>query len=288
MVKWGKLNWKTTILVIVGASILIPLVRSIWTKGQPEVSPQNASIETNVQPAAPQQTQQPKVVEKRQDSAPKPQQKRQQPQKLASKVSVQDLILDLGDADNKVAFEAALRLVRKDEAIESLVGLYSSSDATMKKRILWCLKRMGEPARCWFNKVLANPDDWRPRLVLAAKDIFDELEGNFDEKLSNSRKKIENIKQKEEKSSNSFKELEENHEEHLLALKERRKFLVSEKVKREFQLEWACRNANRTHDKRVAEYVLVLREQIEQLKEGISFLTKDIKTFEKLNLEVSK
>jgi hypothetical protein len=72
--------------------------------------------------------------------------------------------------------DAALRLVQRPSAIESLVVAYQSQDQNLKIRSLWVIKRLGEPARLYLVDIIANPNNFHPKAVRAAKELIGSIE----------------------------------------------------------------------------------------------------------------
>jgi len=96
----------------------------------------------------------------------------------APAVSVQDLILDLGDSNGSVAREAAVQLTSCD-SVEELVTAFANGDAVIKQRVVWCLKQMNEPVRIFFAKVRSAPYNWHPRVRVAVEEITVAVASNF-------------------------------------------------------------------------------------------------------------
>jgi hypothetical protein len=72
--------------------------------------------------------------------------------------------------------DAALRLVQRPSAIENLITAYQSQDQNLKTRSLWVIKRLGEPARLYLVDIIANPNNFHPKAVRAAKELIGSIE----------------------------------------------------------------------------------------------------------------
>jgi hypothetical protein len=94
----------------------------------------------------------------------------------ATPISDQELIALLSDNDASLAMDAALRLVQRPSAIENLVTAYQSQDQNLKTRSLWVIKRLGEPARLYLVDIIANPNNFHPKTVRAAKELIGSIE----------------------------------------------------------------------------------------------------------------
>lgn len=94
----------------------------------------------------------------------------------ATPISDQELIALLSDSDANLAMDAALRLVQRPSAIESLVTAYQSQDQNLKTRSLWVIKRLGEPARLYMVDIIANPNNFHPKTVRIAKELIGSIE----------------------------------------------------------------------------------------------------------------
>ncbi len=90
----------------------------------------------------------------------------------APRISNETLIGELADSNGEVAKGSALRLIRRPSAVEPLVRAYSSASEPLKRRIEWCLARMGEDYRKWYVNVLENPDNFEPSLVVLTEKLL--------------------------------------------------------------------------------------------------------------------
>ena len=152
---------------------------------------------------------------------------------LPSRPGTSELVLALTDTNGDIAKEAALQLIRRNNAIEPLVTLYADNTGNIKQRSLWCLRRMGEPARIWFNQVLSHKDYYHPKIIVAVREILGEFE---DEALP--------AKSSSEEITKTSKILEQKISEEKLVRKQIQK--KKEKIA-DFNLELKkiCQHANR-------------------------------------------
>jgi chromosome segregation ATPase len=194
-----------------------------------------------------------------------------QPISPAPVVPISSLIQDMGSNDVKIAKEAAYRLIRRQDTVLAIVEAYDSNE-TMKARALWCLKNMGETTRSWLNKVLSNPEQYRPSLVFAAKNIADELGGNFSMPEYKNEEIIAKIN--ELKTSLANKEFEYN--QLFTELKKQIKELSEATIR----LETSAKIALRTHNRQDAFYVVHFKVYVEELKENVSKLSDKIALLE--------
>jgi len=202
-----------------------------------------------------------------------------QPVPPAPLISISDLMQDMRSNDVKIAKEAALRLIRRQDTVLALVEAYGSNDKTMKARALWCLKNMGETTRNLLNQILSNPNQYRPGLVFTAQNIADELGGNFSPPESDATNKAtENgeiiARINELKANLASKEAE--YSQLLTELKKQAKELSETTVK----LETNARMALHTHNRQDAIYVVQLKAYVEELKENVSKLSAKIASLE--------
>ncbi len=72
--------------------------------------------------------------------------------------------------------ESALLLICRGDALPWLVRAYGLGDEKIRQRALWCLRRMGELRRLYFNKILENQGSYNERTVKVVKDIINNLE----------------------------------------------------------------------------------------------------------------
>lgn len=166
-------RWAQRISVVV----LVIGVLTWWFWPRANNNQQQPAAAANPAPAqqpAPQPAPVPAPQPAPQPAAPAP---AQQPvPRPATPVSDQELIALLSDNDASLAMDAALRLVGRPSAIESLVTAYQSQNQNLKTRSLWVIKRLGEPARLYMMDIIANPNNFHPKTVRAAKELIGSIE----------------------------------------------------------------------------------------------------------------